>query len=193
MLIDEKKIASIHEAGHAIIYHIYGYKINSITLTDDGSGRLNAYSFKPTHEMRNSDSDTLNNRLEIYGMICLSGYCAELKFKNKRLNGLMTISNPDKESYPENDIDSLRNEMNKANEILGEEHFNDLYFYFIQTDTRKFIGKKKIWDAIINLSEELMKAKTCYFEGKKVHEILNKYVRHGAKKNEYCNIINFLN
>lgn len=55
----------------------------------------------------------------------------------------------------------------------------------IQSKTRKFIGKKKIWDAIINLTEELMSSETCYFEGKKVHEILNKYVKHGAKKNEY--------
>lgn len=193
MLSDEKKIASIHEAGHAIIYHMYGYKINSITLTDDGSGRLNAYSFKPTHEMRNSDSDTLYNRMEIYGMICLSGYCAELKFKNKRLNGLMTIINPNKESYPENDIDSLRNEMNKANEILGKKYYDDFFFSLIQTKTRKFMGKKNIWNAILHLSEELMSSENYYFEGKKVHEILNKYVKHGAKKNEYCNIINFIN
>ncbi|SDG82406.1 hypothetical protein SAMN04488062_102273 [Flavobacterium omnivorum] len=108
MLIEEKKIASGHEAGPA----------TSITLSDDGSGMLNAYSFKPTHEMINSDFDTLTNRLEIFGVICLSGYCAELKFKNKRLNGLMTISNPNKESYTENDIDSLKNEINKANKIL---------------------------------------------------------------------------
>jgi hypothetical protein len=193
MLINEKKIASIHEAGHAIIYHLYGYKINSITLSDDGSGRLNAYSLKPTHEMINSDFDTLTYRLEIYGMICLSGYCAELKFKNKRLNGLMTISNPDKESYTENDIDSLRNEMNKANKIFGKKYYDDFFFNLIQSKTRKFITKKNIWNAILHLSEELMSSETSYFEGKKIHDILNKYVRHGAKKNEYCNIINFLN
>ncbi|WP_367752411.1 hypothetical protein [Flavobacterium sp. WC2430] len=193
MLINEKKIASIHEAGHAIIYHIYGYNIDSITLTDDGSGMVNALSYKPTTDMINSDLNILFNKMDIYGMICLSGYCAELKFKNKRLNGLMTISNPNKDLYLENDIDSLRNEMKKGNEILGDEYFDNSYFYFIQTDTRKFIGKKKIWDAIINLSEELMSSETSYFEGKRVHEILNKHVKHGAKKNEYCNIINFIN
>lgn len=41
MVINEKKIASIHEARHAIIYHIYGYNIDSIRLTDDGSGMVN--------------------------------------------------------------------------------------------------------------------------------------------------------
>lgn len=156
MLLDEKKTASVHEAGHAIIYHIYGYKINSITLSDDGNGMLHAYSFKPTHEMINSDLDTLTNRLEIYGMICLSGYSSELKFKNKRLNGLMTISNPDKESCTKNDIDSLRNEMNKANEILEKKYYDDFFFYLIQSKTRKFISKKNIWNAILHLSEELM-------------------------------------
>ncbi|MBP2284766.1 hypothetical protein H4V97_003084 [Flavobacterium sp. CG_23.5] len=148
MLINEKKIASIHEAGHAIIYHIYGYNIDLISLTDDGSRMVNALSYKPTTDMINSDLNILWNKMDIYGMICLSGYCAELKFKNKRLNGLMTISNPNKDLYLENDIDSLRNEMKKGNEILGKEHFNDLYFYFNQTDTRKFIGKKNIWNAI---------------------------------------------
>ncbi len=33
-----KKIASIHEAGHAVIYHMYGHNISSIEIDDYGSG-----------------------------------------------------------------------------------------------------------------------------------------------------------
>lgn len=33
-----KAITAIHEAGHAIVYHIYGYHTTSISIDNDGSG-----------------------------------------------------------------------------------------------------------------------------------------------------------
>lgn len=184
-----KKTASIHEAGHAIIYHIYGYNIDSITISENGSGMVNALSYKPTSNLTNPNMEILSKKLEIYGMICLSGYCAELKFKKIRLNGLMHIIGSNEYNQIGNDIDSFRNEMHKANEILGKVYFDDLFFSLIQTQTRKLIGNKKIWEAILNLSEELINMETNILEGKKVHEILSKYLKHGIRKNGYCNVV----
>jgi hypothetical protein len=180
--ISLRKIASIHEAGHAIVYHMYGHNISSIKIDSDGNGFISCVIHTPTSGIYDFEGSDVYKRLEIYGMICLSGFCAEFKFQNIRIGGMFTIKNSDSKVSQNNDVADLRKEMEKINEIKHENICNDMYFYLIQEDTKKLIRKRNIWNGIINLSEEMMNSKNNYLEGEKVHEILNKYVKHGSKK-----------
>ena len=180
--ISSRKIASIHEAGHAIVYHMYGHNISAIKIDSDGNGIVSCIIHTPTSGIYDFEGSAIYRRLEIFGMICLSGYCAELKFQNIRIGGILTIKDSDSKVPQNNDIAALRKEMEKINEIKQDNICNDMYFYLIQEDTKKLIRKRNIWNGIINLSEEIMNSENNYLEGEKVHEILNKYVKHGSKK-----------
>ena len=168
------KIASIHESGHALVYHLLGETIDFIEILKDGGGFVKCNTYKPTYGTL--ESGALSKRMERYGMICLSGYCAELKHSNKRLKGILAIN----DGSLDNDIDTFRKEMLNGNKILDKIHFDDLFFYLTQTSTRKLIGRKKNWNAILELSQELMEAENNFMPGVRVHEILNSYVQHGS-------------
>ena len=57
-----------------------------------------------------------------------------------------------------------------------------MYFYYVQSDARKLIAKKNIWNAILDLSDELMKTDGGLIVGDRVHEILNRHIEHGKLK-----------
>ena len=179
-----KKIASIHEAGHAVIYHMYGHCISSILIDDNGSGIVNCSVHIPNSKIYGkTDNASINKRLNIYGVLCLSGYCAELKYQKIPIKGRIKILN-DNESL-ENDISKLESVIRELNNKPNNDFGTDLHFYLIQNQTKEFIRKPKVWEAILSLSDELMSEENNSMDGDKAHEILNQHVKFGFMKTEH--------
>lgn len=177
--ISLKKIASIHEAGHAVVYHLYGHNILSIEIDDNGSGIVNCSVHVPYSGIYN-DNTSIYQRVDIYGVLSLSGYCAELKFQKIPIRGRIRILEDDE--ILENDISKLERVINEINYKPKSDFGRDLYILLLQNQTKELIRKPKVWNAILNLSDELMKEKNNSMDGKKVHEILNQYVKFGLNK-----------
>jgi len=177
-----KKIASIHEAGHAVIYHMYGHNISSIEIDDYGSGIVNCSVHVPYSGIYN-DNASIYQRLDIYGVLCLSGYCAELKFQKIPIRGRIKIINDNKSL--ENDISKLESVINEINNKPNNDFGTYLHFYLIQNQTKELIRKPKVWNAILSLSDELMKEEKNSMDGEKAHKILNQHVKFGVKKSEH--------
>lgn len=177
-----KKIASIHEAGHAVIYHLYGHTISSIEIADNGSGIVNCCVHVPNSGIYNDD-DSIYRRLDLYGILCLSGYCAELKFQKIPIRGRIRIV--EDEVIFENDISTLERLITEIFNKPKNDFRSDFYFHLLQNQTKELIRKPKIWKAILCLSEELIMQENNTMDGEKAHRILNQYVKFGIKKSEY--------
>ena len=179
-----KKIASIHEAGHAVIYHMFGHCISSIEIDENGSGIVNCSVHAPNSRIYGgTDYASIYKRLDAYGVLCLSGYCAELKYQKKPIRGRIMILNEN--GSLDNDVSELESVISKLNNKPNNDFGTDLHFYLIQNQTKELIRKPKVWNAILNLSDELMKEENNSMDGDKAHKILNQFVKFGLMKTEH--------
>lgn len=167
-----KDIASIHEAGHAIIYHLLNHRIDSINVDDNGDGIVNCPVYRPRNLL--NSLDVLNIEMYNYGLLSFSGYIAEAKFSDWVLD-IEHLYNL-KDVQEDNDFTNYRDEMEFVNYSINEEKFDFEYFENIYNETYTLISNDLIWKAINKLSEELIKDEDGVLWGYKVHEILNEYI-----------------
>jgi hypothetical protein len=167
-----REIASIHEAGHAIIYHLMNCSIDSINIHDNGDGIVNCPVYTPRSFLKSPD--TLDIEMYNYGLLCFSGYIAESKFSYLVLDieHLYDL----KDVQEGNDFTDYRDEMEFVNYKIDEEKFDFDYFENIYNETDTLINNDLIWKAINKLSEELIKDEDGMLLGYRVHEILNEYI-----------------
>lgn len=161
---------AIHEAGHAVIYHLLNHRIDYVEVNENGNGIVKCLIYRP-----HSFADCLD-KLEIemynYGLLSFAGYIAEYKFLNKNLdiNHLYNI----KDVTKDNDFLKFKSEMKKVNKIINERKYSLKYFKYIFNETKELINNELVWNAIIELSNELIVDN--FLDTKKVHEILSKHI-----------------
>jgi hypothetical protein len=164
-------LASIHEAGHALIYHLLGNSIDFIEVSDSGSGFVSCVIKTPSIKSTNS--------LEKYGMVCLSGYLAEAKFTRRRITGNITVvgTNGTKPSE-DNEINIFRQMIDKYYSNRNSKFINELYFNMVQQTTQRILSKPPNWSGILKLAAEL--EERYFIRGGEVHEILERFVRFAS-------------
>lgn len=167
-----KELASIHEAGHAIIYHLLNHRIDSINIYDNGNGIVNCRTHRPTTFI--NSPEFLDIEMYNYGLLCFSGYIAESKFSDLVLDVEHLYNLKDVQEG--NDFTDYKAEMELVNYSIDEEKFDFDYFEYIYYETNTLINNDLIWKAINKLSEELIKDEDGMLWGYKVHEILNQYI-----------------
>jgi hypothetical protein len=176
-----KELASIHEAGHAIIYHLLNHRIDSINVDDNGDGIVNCRIYTPRTFI--NSPEFLDIEMYNYGLICFSGYIAESKFSGLVLD-IEHLYNL-KDVQEGNDFTDYRDEMEFVNYSIDEEKFDFDYFEYIYGQTIYLINNDLIWEAITKLSEELNKTKDGGLSGDKTHWILNEYIPRENIENVY--------
>lgn len=180
--IDLIKATCYHEAGHAIVYHMLGIPIERIEA-QYGNGLVMAKFVRPSYSLNKATKETLFKQLEAYGLVCLSGYCAEMKFQGKRLRGIMVINNGSPGN--DNDLDCLLKEINIAEQTLntnGKGSVADFYFAQLQQRTRRLIGTQKVWKSISELAEMLYSSEDRILLGEESHQLIDKYLKFGSHK-----------
>ncbi len=147
------ELAALHEAAHAVVYYIHGYKVDYIKCDENGNGFTGHIDYVlPTHF--SSDPRPLEERINIFGLICMAGYFAELKANRKSLNifdlgDIFYHSNID-------DFEALKLQMYLANMIEKNEKYDFDFFCSIAKKTKKTLSNQKLWEAIQELSNALL-------------------------------------
>jgi hypothetical protein len=166
-------LVSIHEAGHALIYHLLGYRIDSCGVFEDGSGIIKCKVLIPNTE------DLCWNFMLNYGMICLSGYMAELKLQKRRTNGILRVKPKDGKNIDyDSDMECLKRMLESKYSFYDYDDDIDFDIYVIQMETLKIMRKKKHWNAILSLAESL--EENGFLDGETIHHILEKFVAFGT-------------
>mgnify|MGYP003574877410 CR=1 FL=1 len=185
--LSPREIASIHEAGHAVIYHLLNHRIDSINIYDNGDGIVNCRIYTPKTFV--NSPEFLNIEMYNYGLLCFSGYIAESKFSDLVLD-IEHLYNL-KDVKKGNDFTDYKDEMELVNYSIDEEKFDFAYFEYIYYETNTLINNDLIWKAINKLSEELIKDEDGMLWGYKVHEVLNEYIPRDNIQKVYGTHIDF--
>ena len=185
---NSREIVAHHEAGHAVLYFLFGYKVKSITIDNDdvGSGFVDCTTYLPTgylpimssndlQELFNYDSGivkvNLAKDLKRYAMICIAGYVAEYKYLKKRMPyGIICTDNP------ENDFSQVRNEVEKANRVLSEKKYNYLDINDWDKKTRRELNKPAVWESVLDLANMLLGKKNGIIYTDEIESILSKRI-----------------
>lgn len=176
-----KKITAYHEAGHALMYHSYGNKVQFMEIDDSGSGFVKCEMFTPT-AFCNVLSEGLQKDLFEYGVICLSGYLTEYYFQNLLIPHSSFYEQFMSEQCTANDFRCLKFEFDKANKICGYDRFGYEFFADILNKIWVMIEDRKNWTAISNLAESILQADENFLIGEKVHETLSKQIEFGNER-----------
>lgn len=179
-----------HEAGHAVMYHQWGYIPESIEVSDVGEGIVYCKMTLPTAYLSaesyisnpEGTRQKINEEMEKYSMICLSGYCAELKYLKVSLGDKLLAVEGENE---DTDTGRLRQQMKKADEIIGKGFLGGFLFYLYQTTTRRIVGRPAFWSAVTELAEKLYKSKTNSLSGKAAIQIIDKHLPFGRLAKKY--------
>ncbi len=173
------EVVAHHEAGHAVMQHMFRLYIKDIHIKHDGNGVVNMRNTPPSlemdcipPEMRESYMNQFNKQMKRYAMVLLAGYCAEFRFLKRRMPYGITCTT----DAPDNDFNKIRDEISKANEILGNAAYGEMHMFFWDKATRKEIRKPQAWEAITGLANALLKSKAGYLSGDAVYLILSKYL-----------------
>ncbi len=188
MTNEEKIFAAFHEAGHALLYYLLGYNIQSIIVDNAGSGRVNVNACTPT--MQFTDETRLANSMTKFAYKCLSGYSAEYKYRKMRITGVPLFNS---KNSNENDYNRLWIEMHNANKLINKNRYDLFWLYLMFQDTRKIIRGKHEWRAITELSNYIIQKNDLVIDGDVVDNIFDKHVESGTLLRKLSNNRNKIN
>lgn len=181
-----KAIAAYHEAGHAVMFFLLGYKVESITIDQYGNGYtkspiqlpsafvtpLNSSQEKIGAEAYESVLHNLRISFRKYALINYAGYCAEFKFQNKKMPwGLRAEGNS------ENDISKIVSEVENVNALYGKVIFPELYYYFWCKEAKYIIRRPKVWETIVELAEALLNSSNGTLKSRAIKTIFTKRLK----------------
>ena len=179
-----------HEAGHAVMYHQWGYVPEHIEVSNKGDGIVKCEMTLPTAFISSQTyitnpeetSQRIREDMEKYAMICLSGYSSELKYLKVRLGDrLLAVEGENQDT----DTGRLRQQMKRADEIMGSELYGDFHFYLYQSTTRRIVGRPRFWTAISELAEKLYNSKKNRLSGNAATRIIDKHLPFGRLIRKY--------
>lgn len=181
-----REIAAYHEAGHAVMFFLLHYEVESLSIDHLGNGftkcpmRFPSVYVLPQSssvEQIGADADKSNKshlwiKFRKYALVNYAGYCAEFKFQKKNMPfGLCCLDNT------ENDISKIKSEVEKVNALYGKVIFGDICFYFWCKEAKYIIRKSKVWETIVNLAEALLNSTEGILDSNSIAAILKKRLK----------------
>lgn len=170
---DLPMITAVHEAGHAVLYHLLGYRIESVFINSTGDGKICCPVITPSGVYTFINDANIKKELMNYGMICLSGYLAEFKYQKRRIKGVLV---PCPENENKNDVTRFYDEMSICQNLSGEKFSVGMFCYFVQAELRSLFRKKKIWLSVLALAETICSESGKQLNGDEVHAILEEKI-----------------
>jgi len=182
--------AAMHECGHAVLYHLIGTDLDYIYAEPDGAGLCKPFATLPTAFIA-EHSETLDQKMLEYGMICFAGYTAEvmLSFGSFKIEDAFNLGNPSAGYYPKNDFGDLRNQMSVGNLISNREIYDYTFFKDVHHLTCQLMRIHSILEGLFYLYNKLLKAERNFLDGDKVHNILEKFIVKGEGIDKHLKLI----
>jgi len=175
--LSELQKTAFHEAGHAVLYHIFGHQLDYVRANENGEGYTKPrFSYLPT-AFATTNTSCLVDKILQYGIICFGGYFAEFKAQKRNLD-LFTICDiyrKTQNEYLDNDFGAIRAQMEIANDILGENLFDSEFFHLIGRRTQAILKKENVWKAIQSLSNAIMEAENNNLNEKEINSLLSQF------------------
>ncbi len=173
---DLLKTTAFHEAGHAAIFHLLGNDIGQVYIRENGSGSVESLRIRP-HQVclliNKYDPVEVLNR---YGLECLSGPVAEMKFLKRRIHGPFI---PVASNSKDGDVECFYSEMDNYATHLKIELNQHKTTWNVQQTIIQIFKSKRIWNAVKTLANELCSQKDYQLDGDDVHYILEKNIPWG--------------
>ena len=182
-----------HEAGHVAMAFYLGIKIQGITIARAGVGMAYYMMYFPAADCVMSskkkrckiDLNKLDAKFRDFALVCLAGYTAEFMHLKMRLpyEGLLIFDEYEDPDRPKNDYSKLEWQMEKANQFLDSDRYDDVCFRKWNVETRKILRKENVWMAIEALSKYILskeqdfdKETGIFIEASDIENILGKFI-----------------
>lgn len=153
-----------HEAAHAVMAFLFGYRVKTISIYNNNSGYTEFDQIFPLAYIRAklwhegiSDCD-INLLLRRNAMIALAGYTAEFKFIKKKLP--YGLSSGD----PSNDFDKTLRQIIEVRNLQDDVYLEEIKYEAAldmkqwQDETQTELNKPIVWDTIEEVANELLKS-----------------------------------